>query len=619
MLRSMRIRTLPDACGLSGPAGVIMLLALLAGGCSADLARFDFPSAGYAPDGSRGSSTNSIPIPSEPVRRNAGIPPDTGPSYESGPIDGYDGRGRNAPPMAGQGDAYQPRSYEGSGRGDYGGSQSSYRGPAPSYNGQQLGYEAPPSGYGGAPRGYEASQPSTAGEGPRTYGGRTRDGERIASLPPAQQDFGGQSAGMPASREQSGASHAAPQSTTRWAAPAPKPVPVTTIAGGDTIEVQPGDTLSSLARRYKMSVSELMKLNNLENPRVWPGQKIVVPAGKRAVAQRERTAPVASQAGASTIASGGHVAERTAPVASQANAGTAASGGHVPPLGGQSQVASAPAQSVSAQGAGASPSDWHGSYTIGQGESLYGIARKHGVKVAELQRVNGITDVTKIRPGTVLKVPGGGTQQRIASSTARPAGEQSSAPITPQGATSQLTVRPRIINGETPPANEPQRVAALEANGRTANDATPGAVAARSEPAGGLPETPKLAGTGKFRWPVKGKIIAGFGFKPDKTHNDGINISVPQGTDVLAAESGVVAYAGNELKGYGNLILIRHEGGWVTAYAHGDELLVKRGDKVRRGQPIAKAGSTGAVDQPQVHFELRQESKPVDPIPHMEK
>jgi murein DD-endopeptidase MepM/ murein hydrolase activator NlpD len=360
--------------------------------------------------------------------------------------------------------------------------------------------------------------------------------------------------------------------------------------------VQPGDTLSSLARRYKMSVSELMKLNNLENPRVWPGQKIVVPAGRRAVAQRERTAPVASQASAGT-----------------------ASGGHVPPLGGQSQAASAPAQSVSAQAAATSSSDWRGSYTIGQGESLYGIARKHGVKVAELQRVNGITDVTKIRPGTVLKVPGGEAQPTSASSQARPVGEQVSALATPQDATSQLTVRPRIINGEAPPAKEPQRVAALEASARTANDATPGAIAARSEPAGGLPETPKLAGTGKFRWPVKGKIIAGFGFKSDKTHNDGINISVPQGTDVLAAESGVVAYAGNELKGYGNLILIRHEGGWVTAYAHSDELLVKRGDKVRRGQPIAKAGSTGAVDQPQVHFELRQDSKPVDPLPHMEK
>jgi murein DD-endopeptidase MepM/ murein hydrolase activator NlpD len=128
-----------------------------------------------------------------------------------------------------------------------------------------------------------------------------------------------------------------------------------------------------------------------------------------------------------------------------------------------------------------------------------------------------------------------------------------------------------------------------------------------------------LAGAVKLRWPTTGRIIAGFGARPDGTHNDGINLAVPLGTDVHAAEAGVVAYAGNELKGYGNLVLLRHDNGWVTAYAHNDELLVKRGDKVKRGQVIAKAGKTGSVDRPQVHFELRQGSKPVDPIPYLEK
>jgi murein DD-endopeptidase MepM/ murein hydrolase activator NlpD len=114
-------------------------------------------------------------------------------------------------------------------------------------------------------------------------------------------------------------------------------------------------------------------------------------------------------------------------------------------------------------------------------------------------------------------------------------------------------------------------------------------------------------------------VIATFGKRTDGTHNDGINIAIPQGTDVHAAESGRVAYAGNELKGYGNLVLIRHDNGWVSAYAHADQILVKRDDAVRRGQVIAKAGRTGTVDQPQLHFELRHGAKPVDPLPHMEK
>lgn len=120
-----------------------------------------------------------------------------------------------------------------------------------------------------------------------------------------------------------------------------------------------------------------------------------------------------------------------------------------------------------------------------------------------------------------------------------------------------------------------------------------------------------------FRWPVKGRIISKYGSKPGGTRNEGINIAVPEGTSVRAAESGVVAYAGNELKGYGNLVLIRHDSGWVTAYAHNKQLYVKRGDTVRRGDVIAKAGQTGSVDAPQLHFELRKGATAVDPLKYL--
>jgi murein DD-endopeptidase MepM/ murein hydrolase activator NlpD len=127
----------------------------------------------------------------------------------------------------------------------------------------------------------------------------------------------------------------------------------------------------------------------------------------------------------------------------------------------------------------------------------------------------------------------------------------------------------------------------------------------------------KRTGALAFRWPVRGRVIANFGAKTNGQRNDGIDLAVPEGTAVRAAEDGVVAYAGNELKGYGNLVLIRHSNGFVTAYAHASEIMVKRNDQVRRGQIIAKSGQTGTVASPQLHFEIRKGSSPVDPIQHL--
>ena len=126
-----------------------------------------------------------------------------------------------------------------------------------------------------------------------------------------------------------------------------------------------------------------------------------------------------------------------------------------------------------------------------------------------------------------------------------------------------------------------------------------------SETTGGLPT---------FRWPVRGKVITSYGAKTNGKSNDGINLAVPEGTPVKAAEDGVVAYSGNELKGYGNLVLVRHSNGYVTAYAHASELMVKRGDTIKRGQIIAKSGQSGEVGSPQLHFEIRKGSSPVDPL-----
>ena len=118
---------------------------------------------------------------------------------------------------------------------------------------------------------------------------------------------------------------------------------------------------------------------------------------------------------------------------------------------------------------------------------------------------------------------------------------------------------------------------------------------------------------GGFIWPAEGRVLSSFGSKEGGLHNDGINIAVPEGTPVRAAQSGVVAYVGNELKGYGNLVLVRHADGWMTAYAHNGKILAKRGDKVVKGQTIALSGQSGSVSTPQIHFEVRKGTKPVDP------
>jgi murein DD-endopeptidase MepM/ murein hydrolase activator NlpD len=122
-----------------------------------------------------------------------------------------------------------------------------------------------------------------------------------------------------------------------------------------------------------------------------------------------------------------------------------------------------------------------------------------------------------------------------------------------------------------------------------------------------------------FRQPVQGLMVAKFGSNKDGSFNDGVDFSVPKGTPVKAAENGVVAYVGNELSGFGNLVLVRHADGYVTAYAHNDEVMVSRCDVVKRGQVIAKAGTTGKVTQPQLHFELRKDSKAIDPLSHFSR
>jgi murein DD-endopeptidase MepM/ murein hydrolase activator NlpD len=164
------------------------------------------------------------------------------------------------------------------------------------------------------------------------------------------------------------------------------------------------------------------------------------------------------------------------------------------------------------------------------------------------------------------------------------------------------------------PASLPNTKVAMAESSQTARMVEPAPAMSsqeavkNAEPAGSLPG---------FRWPVRGRVIAAFGPKPNGVQNDGINLAVPEGTPIKAAEDGTVAYAGSELKGYGNLVLVRHPNGYVTAYAHASDILVKRGETVKRGQVIGHAGQTGNVTSPQLHFEIRKGATPVDPAQYL--
>ncbi|MGX1164239.1 murein DD-endopeptidase MepM/ murein hydrolase activator NlpD [Bradyrhizobium sp. USDA 372] len=236
---------------------------------------------------------------------------------------------------------------------------------------------------------------------------------------------------------------------------------------------------------------------------------------------------------------------------------------------------------------------------VNRGDTLASIARKNHVSAAELARANGLDPSAKLKLGTKLTVPG--------AKTAAVAAPVAAAPVaaTPVAGTLQPVAAAPAPTTKMATAAAPVQSARLAQATSNVEEKPAETPAKAAEATGALPT---------FRWPVRGKVVTTYGAKTNGKSNDGINLAVPEGTPVKAAEDGVVAYSGNELKGYGNLVLVRHSNGYVTAYAHASELLVKRGDTIKRGQVIAKSGQSGEVASPQLHFEIRKGSSPVDPL-----
>jgi len=268
----------------------------------------------------------------------------------------------------------------------------------------------------------------------------------------------------------------------------------------------------------------------------------------------------------------------------------------------QPAISVAPAASVRLAGSGR--------VTVRRGDTLYAIARRSGHEVGDLVALNGLDPPYTLHPGDVLRLP-------MARYHVVARGETGYAISRRYGVDVASLMR---INHIRPPyrlhAGQKLRLPALAwavAQQRPPPaDPEPAAPAvAAYAPADGV--VALKASANGFAWPLSGRILSRFGPKPGGLHNDGINIAATRGAPVRAARAGTVVYAGAGLKGFGNLILIRHAYGWMTAYAHNELILVAKGQSVRQGELIARAGATGSVGTPQLHFEIRQGRRAVDP------
>ena len=244
-------------------------------------------------------------------------------------------------------------------------------------------------------------------------------------------------------------------------------------------------------------------------------------------------------------------------------------------------------------------------HTIESGESLYTIARKYNVTAQAIMQANGINSPDKIYVGQKLIIPG--RADLVAKPAPAAPKTASLAPVEaplgakmqpPQASKTAAITNPKLVdpnNSTVQPPAKPTQMASL--------DPAPVKTSPSAEP--------QMSGADKFRWPVSGKVITDF----ISSKGTGINIDAPEGSAVRAAENGTVIYVGSGVEGYGNLVLIRHPNGYVSAYAHLKATTVNKGDAVSRGDSIGAVGMTGSVSRPQLHFELRQGATPVDPVP----
>lgn len=397
-------------------------------------------------------------------------------------------------------------------------------------------------------------------------------------------------------------------------AAAPRPVAAAPAAGGEVQEgwsrtggtevtVRSGETIYNLSRRFGVPADAIMKANGMGSAgQLAVGQQIVIPTyvySRRAPVSAPDANPNVADARSSTGTRHDVPADRVpVPAPAQRVAVLPSVPKPTESSTGEQQTAtapvapapSAPAVQPLPQPAVVKNTEPGGGYTVVAGDSLYAIARKTGTTTERLKAANGLSDGV-LRIGQKLVIPAAG-QVTVAAAPAK------------VDSVTTGTARPKAE-----PQTEPSPVTAY----------TPPRVAEKviREAEESAAVAPGATGVARMRWPARGRIISSYGRSGGRT-NDGIDIAVPEGTSVKAAENGVVIYAGDGLKEFGNTVLVRHEDGLVTVYGHASELKVTRGEKVRRGQEIARSGMSGSADTPKLHFEVRKDSTPVDPTQFLE-
>ncbi len=410
--------------------------------------------------------------------------------------------------------------------------------------------------------------------------------------------------------------------------------------GGASVQIGQGDTAAKLAERYGVPLNVLLQVNGLHAAsEVQPGGTIVVPiynavatvpgAARTAQAAPVRSEPIEPAEPVKTVPA--HVVK-----ADVAKAEEPAEPARKPAL--PFKVADRPstlaernaeAQRIVATQRAADKAAAEKAATAQKAADADRLAQARKAEAAEevaagkarlakadaAHKVAGKDAASRVEVRKAAVAAKAAAAQKLAAD--RDAAKATAAAAKADAAKTAAAAKAARIAASTPakPAPAPAKPEQLASVDKKAVDATPTAslpaavVPATAAPAAAAPVAD--ASGPEFRWPARGRIIQSF--KGGAGGNDGINIAVPEGTQVKAAEGGVVAYAGSELKGYGNLVLIRHPNGYVTAYANNGEIDVKRGETVKRGQMIAKSGQSGNVSSPQLHFELRKGSTPIDP------